>query len=103
MTPPLRPTGWHAIDDFGHTTATRPAMLTDEWAEEHLTPEAAPQMSRAEMDEAAGLLSTLHQLVGEQAAEVMSFLVVILHRRDGSSMAMLRWLRSLDGMARGDS
>lgn len=84
---PLRPTGW---------TTTVP--LVDEWSAEYLHTE--PRMSRAQMNEAATMLGHLHELVGEQAAEVMAFLVVILHRRDGASMALLRWLRSLDESAR---
>jgi hypothetical protein len=83
------------IDDYGHVTTTHPV---DEWAAEHADP--TPAMSRAELNEAAHLLSGLHHLVGVQAEEVIALLVTLLHRRDGAAMAILRWLRSLDAEVR---
>jgi hypothetical protein len=35
-----------------------------------------------------------------QAEEVIALLVTLLQRRDGASMAILRWLRSLDAEVR---
>lgn len=93
----VTPATRHLIDDYGHTTATTP--MVDEWNDE-FPPEPVPQMSRAEMNEAAHLLAGLHHLIGVQAEEVVALLVTLLHRRDGASMAILRWLRSLDGEAR---
>jgi hypothetical protein len=84
------------IDDYGHTTATR---VVDEWNDE-FPPDPQPQMTRAELNEAAHLMSGLHHLVGVQAEEVIALLVTLLHRRDGASMAILRWLRSLDAEVR---
>ena len=83
------------IDDYGHTTTTR---VIDEWAAEYADP--TPAMSRAELNEAAHLLSELHHLVGVQAEEVIALLVTLLQRRDGAAMAILRWLRSLDAEVR---
>jgi hypothetical protein len=79
-------------------TSTTTTPLVDEWAAEHADP--TPAMSRAELNEAAHLLSGLHHLVGVQAEEVIALLVTLLHRRDGAAMAILRWLRSLDAQVR---
>ena len=86
----------HLIDDYGHTTVTRPV---DEFNDEFpITLDA--YMTRADLNEAAQLLAGLHDLVGVQAEEVMALLVTLLDRRDGASMAILRWLRGLDAEAR---
>ena len=89
----------HLIDDYGHTTATTPMWL-DEFNDEFPSAPRDVTMSRAEMNEAAHLLAGLHHLIGVQAEEVTALLVTLLHRRDGASLAILRWLRSLDGSAR---
>jgi hypothetical protein len=86
----------HLIDDYGHTTVTRPV---DEFNDEFPTVPAV-HMTRADLNEAAHLLAGLHDLIGVQAEEVMALLVSLLDRRDGASMAILRWLRGLDGQAR---
>lgn len=75
-------------------------LTEDEWAGEHLATLHGTHLSRDEVAEAERLLGTVHELVGVLPAEVMGFLVALLHERDGASARLLRWLRSLDGMAR---
>jgi hypothetical protein len=86
----------HLIDDYGHTTQTVPV---DEWSDE-FPPDPQPQMSRAELGEAAQRLSEVSDLVGYIPAEIMAGLVSTLQRRDGAAMFWLRLLRSLDEAAR---
>ena len=100
--PPLRPIPGsysRSRNTDGYAILTRPLTM-DEWAGEHLATLHGTHLTHEEVAEAERLLSTLHELVGEQAAEVMGFLTTLLHRRDGASMSLLRWLRSLDGLAR---
>jgi len=77
-------------------------VTVDEWATAHYpTPRPKPAMSIPELAEASRLLSTLHELVGVQADEVMALLTTLMVRRDDASMTLLRCLRSLDEGARG--
>ena len=85
------------IEQDGAWTITVPR---DEWASEHY-PSRQVRTTVAEVDETARRLARLHELLGHQASELMAFLIVLMHRRDGASMALLRWLRTLDGEARG--